>query len=250
MAGRLEELVLEVRAFIDANMVPEIPPFLFEELFSEALPCSADPWDDWAEQEELKAAEPKESGRKAKAPGDKSRRGLHIFPRKKEGEPEVYSDLMESSSDGSADFDDTQSLFSMSVGSVFDSFDPTEPMFVPDESFAEAVLRLIDEKGMTDPQCYTRANLSRAVFNKLKQSALNPAGSEYRPSKETALALTMGLSLSLEEARSLLEKAGFALSHSNKRDLIVEFFLMHENHNIYELNEILFRFDQQPIGSF
>ena len=129
-------------------------------------------------------------------------------------------------------------------------FDPQKGDFRLGESFPQAVLRLIDEKGMTDPQCYNRANLSRAVFNKLKQSALNPGGAEYRPSKETALALTMGLGLTLDEAKDLLEKAGFALSHCSKRDLIVEYFLMNGNHDIFELNEALFRFRQQPLGSF
>lgn len=129
-------------------------------------------------------------------------------------------------------------------------FDPYGERFQSEESFAKAVLRLIDEKGMTDPECYARANLSRAVFNKLKQSALNPAGSEYRPSKETALALTMGLALSLDEAKALLEKAGFALSHCSRRDLIVEYFLLNGRHDIFELNEVLYNFNQPPLGSF
>ena len=128
-------------------------------------------------------------------------------------------------------------------------FDPKRD-FLPEESFAEAVLRMIDEKGLTDPQCYSRANLSRAVFNKLKQSALNPDAPEYRPSKPTALALAVGLGLSRKEADELLKKAGFALSGSSRSDLIVEYFLMHENYDIFELNEVLFRFGQQPLGSF
>ena len=129
-------------------------------------------------------------------------------------------------------------------------FDPYGQDFPLEESFSQAVLRLIDEKGMTDPQCYNRANLSRAVFNKLKQSALNPEGSEYKPSKETALALTIGLALTLDEAKKLLEKAGFAFSRCSKRDLIVEYFLLYGNHDIFELNEALFRFREQPLGSF
>ena len=131
-----------------------------------------------------------------------------------------------------------------------DWLDLSEDDFPLEETFPQAVLRLIDEKGMTDPQCYNRANLSRAVFNKLKQSALNPGGAEYRPSKETALALTIGLGLTLDEAKNLLEKAGFALSHCSRRDLIVEYFLAIGNHDIFELNEALFRFQQQPLGSF
>ena len=117
------------------------------------------------------------------------------------------------------------------------------------ESFATAVLRLIKEKGLTDPQCYTKANLSRAVFNKLKQSGLNSTA-HYQPSKATALALIIALELSLDEAKELLEKAGYALSHSDRRDIIVEFFIVSGTYDIFELNEVLFRFDQSPLGSF
>ena len=128
-------------------------------------------------------------------------------------------------------------------------FDPVRSTFTLEEGFAEAVLKKIDEKGLTDPQCYSRANLSRAVFNKLKQSALTPEKSVYSPSKSTALALVIALELSLEEANDLLKKAGFAISHSNKRDIIVEYFLIHRLYDIYAINEVLFRFDLPLLGS-
>ena len=128
-------------------------------------------------------------------------------------------------------------------------FDPAHDLFTLEEGFAETVLKMIDERGLTDPQCYSRANLSRAVFNKLKQSALTPDKSVYSPSKSTALALTVALKLSLEEANELLKKAGFAISHSNKRDIVVEYFLVHQIYDIYALNEVLFRFDLPLLGS-
>ena len=133
--------------------------------------------------------------------------------------------------------------------SGFYDLDPQRD-FLPEESFSQAVLRLIDAKGMTDPQCYSQANLSRAVFNKLKQSALNPNAPDYQPSKSTALALTIGLRLTKEEADLLLKKAGFAFSNSSRSDMIVEFFLMQKEYDIFEINEVLFRFGQQPLGSF
>ena len=120
---------------------------------------------------------------------------------------------------------------------------------VLDESFSQAVLRLIQEKGLTDPQCYSRANLSRAVFNKLKQSALNPEKVSYKPSKSTALALAIALELDIDEAKDLLQKAGFALSHSSKGDIIVEYFLENHLYDIFELNEILFKFGEPLLGS-
>jgi hypothetical protein len=128
-------------------------------------------------------------------------------------------------------------------------FDPLRGRVVTEEGFPEAVLRLIGEKNMTDPQCYNRANISRAVFNKLKQSALNPAKHTYRPSKTTALALAVALELSLDETNDLLKKAGFALSRSDKGDVIVEYFLVNRMYDIFEINEALFRFDQPLLGS-
>lgn len=128
-------------------------------------------------------------------------------------------------------------------------FDPVRNTFELEAGFAETVLKKIDEKGLTDPQCYTRANLSRAVFNKLKQSALFPEKCSYSPSKSTALALAISLELSLDDANDLLKKAGFAISHSNKRDIIVEYFLVHQIYDIFAINEVLFRFQQPPLGS-
>ena len=128
-------------------------------------------------------------------------------------------------------------------------FDPVRNTFALEAGFAETVLKKIDEKGLTDPQCYTRANLSRAVFNKLKQSALSPEKYSYSPSKSTALALVIALELSLDDANDLLKKAGFAISHSSKRDIIVEFFLVHQIYDIFAINEVLFRFQQPPLGS-
>ena len=189
-----------------------------------------------------KAAQPPKEDRPASPAPAANIMGLHLAE-EEEAFPEDYAPT--AAPHFAADAMPMYSAYEAVAG----SFDP-DAGFKLEESFPQAVLRLIDEKGMTDPQCYNRANLSRAVFNKLKQSALNPEASEYRPSKETALALTMGLALTLDEAKALLEKAGFALSHCSKRDLIVEYFLMIGNHDIFELNDALFRFQQQPLGSF
>lgn len=132
---------------------------------------------------------------------------------------------------------------------VPDRFDPATATIRLDESFSEAVLRLIDQKGMSDPECYSRANLSRAVFNKLKQSAINPEKAVYKPSKSTALALAVALELGLDEANDLLKKAGYTLSHSSKGDIIVEYFLANRLYDIFELNEVLFKFGEPLLGS-
>lgn len=111
-----------------------------------------------------------------------------------------------------------------------------------DEGFSEMLLRKIDERGISDAACYKRANVDRRLFNKIKN---NPA---YRPSKQTALAFAIALELPMNEARELLMKAGYAFSHSDKADIVVEYCIMTGNYNLIEINQVLFRLDLQPLG--
>jgi len=115
-------------------------------------------------------------------------------------------------------------------------------VFPEEKTFSEALLKLIDTKGMTDVEVYRNSNIDRRHFSKIRSNH------DYAPKKSTVLALTIGLKLSVHEAQDLLSRAGFAFSPCDKRDLIVRYFLEQGNHDIAMVNAALYDFDQELLG--
>jgi len=110
-----------------------------------------------------------------------------------------------------------------------------------EETFSQALLRKIDDRGLKDSDVYHRANIDRRLFSKIRSDF------GYRPGKSTAISLALALRLNLDETKDLLLRAGFALSNSSKSDVIIQYFIENKNFNIYEINEVLLHFGEKEL---
>ena len=109
-------------------------------------------------------------------------------------------------------------------------------------TFSEALLDWLIKKNLNDPDVYKKANIDRKLFSKIRK---NP---DYKPKKNTAIALALAMELDLEETKEFIGRAGYALTHSSKYDIIIEYFILQKNYNVFEINEALFAFDQSLLG--
>lgn len=110
------------------------------------------------------------------------------------------------------------------------------------QTFVDRLLHYINQKGVRDSEVYKAAQVDKRLFSKMVSNR------EYKPSKDTAIALALALELSLDEANDMLSRAGYTFSHSNKRDIIIEFFFREKVYNLMDANDVLYRLNQKLIG--
>jgi hypothetical protein len=110
-------------------------------------------------------------------------------------------------------------------------------------SFSQTLFKFIKEKGISETDCYKNANVDRRLFSKIRSNK------NYQPRKNTVFALVIGLKLNLDEAKELLDSAGYSISHSIKQDLIMEYLIKKQIFDILQVNDVLYSFDCPILGT-
>ena len=102
---------------------------------------------------------------------------------------------------------------------------------------------MIDSRKTTDVDVYKRANIDRKLFSKIRGNM------NYKPSKRTVIALAIGLQLPMAETDRFLRRAGYALSNAVKFDVIIKYFILNKNYDIFAINQVLFEYDETLLGT-
>jgi hypothetical protein len=113
---------------------------------------------------------------------------------------------------------------------------------VTNKTFVDAMIVHMRRKGMQPTDVYKGAQIDRKLFSKIMSDK------QYKPSKDTAIAIALALQLSLDEANDLLSRAGYVFSHSSKKDIVIEYFIREKIYKLSDINEVLFALEQKIIG--
>ena len=105
----------------------------------------------------------------------------------------------------------------------------------------QVLFSFIDQKGVSDTDIYKKADIDRRLFSKIRSNA------DYRPSKNTAIALALALQLDKDDTDYLLGAAGYSLSDSNTFDLIIQYCLENNIHNLVSVNLALYHYNQKTL---
>lgn len=109
-------------------------------------------------------------------------------------------------------------------------------------TFVQKLEEHIRNKNLVETDVYKAALMDRRLFSKMI------CDKNYKPSKDTAIALIIALKLSLKESKDMLERAGYSLSHSIKRDVIIEYFIKERVYNLNNINAFLHHMNEKIIG--
>lgn len=165
----------------------------------------------------------------------REQKNYSVFERKKATEMTVEED--------DDDFSDSF-FYECDSDDILDSSGKLDEMLRSmDKGFAETLFYFIDKKGISDVECYKRANVDKKTFSKIK------CNKNYKPSKITVVSFAIALRLDLEETEHLLNTVGMSLSRSNKFDVIIKYFITTGKYrDIFDVNETLYQFDQVTLG--
>lgn len=113
------------------------------------------------------------------------------------------------------------------------------------ETFSCMLDRLRDERRMTGPELYKKAWVHKSVYSKIMHNI------NYQPAKITTVAFALALELPWNDFTELVSSAGYAMTHTSKFDIVVEFFVKRGDYDIEHINAVLFELDPElPLIGF
>lgn len=125
------------------------------------------------------------------------------------------------------------------VSDIIEELDETLEEQTP---FSRFLFSLIAQKGLSEVEVYKKAHIDRRLFSKIRTK------NDYTPSKNTVLRLVIAMELSFDEAKDLLDYAGYSLSRLRKEDMIVKFFLEKKSYDFFLINEALTHYGFPTLG--
>ena len=112
-----------------------------------------------------------------------------------------------------------------------------------ENKFTTLLFKFIDRTNLKDSDIYNKAGIDRRLFSKIRSNY------DYHPKKETVIALSLALELSLDETEELLESASYSLPKNNVFDLIIRFCVIEKIYDLFEVNTLLSEYNCPLLGN-
>ena len=123
----------------------------------------------------------------------------------------------------------TSSVLDYSLADDVDSLQRKIKRNVTD-TWQQALFNIIDSRFLDEVECYKRAYITKQTFSKIRSDA------QYHPDKDTAIRMCIGLKLNLDDTLDLMAKAGYTLSPSIERDLVVRYFIENKEFSVIDID--------------